>query len=412
MRLLLLSFFCLPGLAMAAAPWILGEAITVSDGGEAGFFHHLDGAGRQHLGASATEVALTWEDDSSGAPQVYVSIKPREATSFSRIYLVSKGAEAYEPSIAPLNGDRWIAAWEQDGAIVACVIDAEGPGPVGILAPGGGHQVTLATDRLGHIAAVWAREQENGQLIETALLRIDERRVGVAAGPQTVAPIAGHAFQGYPAATWAGDSRLVVAWEDRRAGHTRLFHTWSDSWPEFARERQLNEHNAPTEAGGAEAGLGSGVMRVVLATDDVGTVRAIWLDKRNPSSGYAVWGAASGDGGVTFEPNEIVQDELGAAVPQWHAALAAGKSGFAAAWDDTREGWGDAAEPGDVVLSWHFGDGWSEDLVVPGASGTGYQGSPAIAIDPHGDLHLIWIDRVDLEAPTRLHYLHAAFTPS
>jgi hypothetical protein len=247
-------------------------------------------------------------------------------------------------------------------------------------------------------------------LIEAALLNVDQRGVVLAAGPEKVAPIGGHAFQGYPAAAWAGDGRLVVAWEDRRAGHTRLFHTWSESWPEFAKERQLNEHNAPVSTDGT-SGLGSGVMRVVLASDHDGVVRAIWLDKRNPASGYAVWGAVSRDAGATFGPNGIVQDELGAAVPQWHPALAGGKSGFAAAWDDTREGWGDAAESGDVLLSWDFGEGWSADLVVPGASGAGYQGSPAVTIDPHGDLHLMWIDRVDLESPTRLHYLHGRFTP-
>jgi hypothetical protein len=107
----------------------------------------------------------------------------------------------------------------------------------------------------------------------------------------------------------------------------------------------------------------------------------------------------------------MVQDELGAAVPQWHAALAGGVPGFVAAWDDTREGWGDGSEPGDVVLSWNFGSAWSPDLVVPGASGEGYQGSPAVALDPQGDLHLLWIEGDDLSSPTRLRYLHGAFDP-
>ncbi|MGB5832258.1 MAG: hypothetical protein WBG92_09755 [Thiohalocapsa sp.] len=61
------------------------------------------------------------------------------------------------------------------------------------------------------------------------------------------------------------------------------------------------------------------------------------------------------------------------------------------------------------MLSWNAGDGWSADLVVPGAFGEGYQGSPAIALDPHGDLHLIWIERDDLSSPTRLRYLRGDF---
>ena len=103
-----------------------------------------------------------------------------------------------------------------------------------------------------------------------------------------------------------------------------------------------------------------------------------------------------------------MQDELGAAVPQWHAALAAGPGGFVAAWDDTRESWGDSTEPGDVLLSWHDGTDWSADLLVPGASGAGYQGSPAVALDPGGGLHLVWIERDDLSSPSRLRYLYGS----
>jgi hypothetical protein len=37
------------------------------------------------------------------------------------------------------------------------------------------------------------------------------------------------------------------------------------------------------------------------------------------------------------------------------------------------------------------------------------QGSPAIALDPHGDLHLIWDERAALPSPTRLRYLRGDF---
>jgi hypothetical protein len=148
-------------------------------------------------------------------------------------------------------------------------------------------------------------------------------------------------------------------------------------------------------------------MRAALAADPVtGVVRAIWLDKRNAASGYAVWGAASGDRGETFGANGIVQDEQGATVAQWHAGLAAAGGRFVAAWDDAREAWSDPDESGDLILSWHDGEAWSADLVVPGASGSGYQGAPAVALDPHGGLHLVWLERADLTAPTALRYLY------
>jgi hypothetical protein len=78
-----------------------------------------------------------------------------------------------------------------------------------------------------------------------------------------------------------------------------------------------------------------------------------------------------------------------------------------AAWNDARESWADPDETGDVILSWTVGDSWTPDLVVPGASGEGYQGSPALTLDPAGALHLVWISRPDLTAPTTLRYLRA-----
>jgi hypothetical protein len=61
-------------------------------------------------------------------------------------------------------------------------------------------------------------------------------------------------------------------------------------------------------------------------------------------------------------------------------------------------------------LSWNTDGTWSPDVVVTGASGEGYQGSPALALDPRGDLHLIWIERDDLSSPSRLRYLRATFS--
>ncbi|MCG6966988.1 MAG: hypothetical protein LJE59_10775 [Chromatiaceae bacterium] len=411
MKRLPLLLCLLPAWA-CAAPWSFGTPVLVAGASDSTHFHHLDGSGRQHVAASASEVALVWEDDRTGSPQIYLAVAPREAASFAPDVRLSDGEEAYEPALAALDGNRWLAAWEQDGAVVARVIDAQGLGPIQALAGKSSRQVTLVSDRAGRVAALWTREHDGGQLLEAAELKADGRAVALAGAAVTVAPVVEHPYQGYPAGAWGRQGRLLVAWEDRRAGHTRLFHTWRDPGQGFAAERQLNEHNAPHgEVPAGVVGLGSGVMRVVLAADGAGNVRAAWLDKRNPASGYAVWGALSQDGGRSFGPNQMVQDELGAAVPQWHAALAGGVPGFVAAWDDTREGWGDGSEPGDVVLSWNFGSAWSPDLVVPGASGEGYQGSPAVALDPQGDLHLLWIEGDDLSSPTRLRYLHGAFDP-
>lgn len=399
----------LPALLCASAsvlaqPWVFGDPVTVGGDQGAPHYHHLDGAGRRHVAASDAGVAIVWEDDRSGAPQVYLAVRPHAAEGFAAEYRLSEGTEAYEPAVVALSEGRWLAAWEQDGRVVARAIGESGPGPALELAGDGSRQVSLAGGD-ERVAAVWARARGRGQLLEATELQVAGDRVSPAAPATAVAPLDGDAYQGHPTAARGPDGSLLVAWEDRRAGHTRLFHSWRPAaGAGFAPARQLNEHNAPREAVPG-VGLGSGVMRVVLAADAAGRVRAIWLDKRNAASGYAVWGAASDDGGRSFGANRIVQDELGAAVAQWHAALAGGPAGFVAAWDDAREGWGDSDEAGDVLLSWPQGDGWSADLLVPGASGQGYQGSPAVALDGNGDLHLVWIERDDLTAPTRLRYL-------
>jgi hypothetical protein len=404
MRRLALILAGLVSAGAAAEPWTFGEPLTVAAQQGEPHFHHLDGSARRHVAAGADAVAVAWEDDRDGSPQVYLAERRLDAGDFAAHRRVSSGAEAYEPALAALGDGRWLVAWEQDGGVWARIVDADGMGEALRLAADGARQVTLAVAADGAIAALWARDRSGGQLLEALELRADGATLATLDEAVAVSPVDDHPYQGHPAAAWTGDGRLVVAWEDRRAGHTRIFASWRDGRAGFAPARQLNEHNAPP---GQDSGLGSGVMRVGLAADAVsGLVRAIWLDKRNAASGYAVWGAASGDRGETFGTNRIVQDEHGATVAQWHAGLAAAGGRFVAAWDDAREVWSDPDESGDVILSWHDGEDWSADLVVPGASGSGYQGAPAVTLDPHGGLHLVWLERDDLTAPTRLRYLH------
>lgn len=398
---------CLVG-PVSAANWQFSEPLDLTNPNAEAHFHHLDGAGRQHVAANHEAVAVAWEDDHTGMPQAYLAIRPLNGPEFTRRYQLSDGEEAYEPALVSLGGQAWLVAWEQDGQLFARVVDAQGQGPRLKLAGKGARQVTLA--RSGdQVAAAWTEQQAGGQLIKVAILNIAARAPALTAPPVNVAPLSEHAFQGYPALAWTANGRLVVAWEDRRAGHTRLFHSWRDPGGSFAPSRQLNEHNAPPPGEATEdVGLGSGAMRVMLASDGKAKVRAIWLDKRSPASGYAVWGSLSEDGGASFGPNAIVQDDRGSAVPQWHAALAGGPAGFVAAWDDTREAWEPGSEPGDVILSSNQNGTWSSDLVVPVASGDGYQGSPAVALDTNGELHLLWISREDLQGPSRLFYTHAS----
>jgi len=58
-----------------------------------------------------------------------------------------------------------------------------------------------------------------------------------------------------------------------------------------------------------------------------------------------------------------------------------------------------------VWLSWRDKEGWSDDLAVPGASGPGVQSAPSIAMDEAGNLHLAWVEKADLNSPSRIRYV-------
>ncbi len=395
----------IPSLALSS-PWSFKAPITVAGSDSSTHFHHLDGAGRKHIAANEHSVSMIWEDDRDGSPQVFLAIKSFASGNIENEFRLSSGEEAYEPAIVSIDGRRWLAAWEQDEFIWGCIVNNGSPGPATRLSEKPARQVTLASDGKGHALAVWAVIRERGQYISAADLKITDDKISTG----SPVPVTGEfesSYQAYPSATLLDRGQSVIAWEDRRAGHTRLFTSHRRAAGQaFSPELQFNEHNEPPPVDeGTAVMLGSGVMRVSLAKDLSGAVQAVWMDKRNPASGYAVWGAPYRQNSQSFDVNHQIQDELGAAVPQWHASVEGGSNGFVAVWDDTREAWSDDLETGDVILSWQTDTGWSDDLILPHASGEGYQGSPALSLDPAGNLHLLWIERRDLNSPSRLHYM-------
>ena len=105
-----------------------------------------------------------------------------------------------------------------------------------------------------------------------------------------------------------------------------------------------------------------------------------------------------------FGPNEKVHGETGDRQPHYNPATAGNATGdFIVAWDDYRRG------DSDIWLSGYTDDlEWSEDFSPPMASGAGEQSHPSIALDEDGGLHLLWIERADPNAPSRLWYSYGA----
>ena len=62
--------------------WQFDSRIAVTPEPARSTYHHLDGAGRRHIAVSGGMVAVTWEDDRSGDPQVYAAILSADGEAF------------------------------------------------------------------------------------------------------------------------------------------------------------------------------------------------------------------------------------------------------------------------------------------------------------------------------------------
>jgi hypothetical protein len=198
----------------------------------------------------------------------------------------------------------------------------------------------------------------------------------------------------YPAATEVA-GELVIAWEDRRLGHTIIMaaHGKPCKLSVPVRISEAIEQRSVTY------GKGHGVSRVALTTYGADRVLATWADKRDFREGYDIY-AAVYQTGSGFGKNMRVQDEFGGVARQWHPTAAGHADGsLVVVWTDEREG------NSDLMLSSYDGSEWSEDMPLPGASGAGEQGHPSIIFDDTGRLHIAWIERDERNSPTRLKYM-------
>jgi hypothetical protein len=384
----------------AAAPWQFAPPVDVVAPRE-GVFPHLDGAGRAHLVVSRGAVALAWEDNRSGSPQVHVAVKRDGARVFDAPRQASNGREAYEPAIAALADGSFVVAYEQDGALWARVIDARDAGAALKLADRAA-QVSIAPSREGRLYAAWSQREEDGVYIRLAEIEVqDGDGLAVRQPARRIDREAGRGEQYYPSLA-VSEGGVTVGWEDRRRGHTVILTAHARDGRRFAPPRPLNELPARSAA---QYGKGTGAARVVLRAAAQGEVLAVWLDKRDFVSGYDIYSAHSGDGGASFGANRKIHDEFGQYAAQWHVSLASGGGQVVAVWDDDRD------ETPDVFLAWRVADGWSDNLAVPGATGAGEQVSPVITLDDAGNLHLVWIERGGESAASSLRYLYGRRHP-
>ncbi len=383
-----------------ASPWQFDAPVDVI-AARAGVHPHLSGAGRRHIAVRGNDVAVVWEDNRSGQPQVYVALRHNHRRPFSNPIRLSTGKTAYEPAIVSAGSENFVVAWEQDDAIHARIVAANGTiGPVAQLSTSGS-QVTLAAFE-GHVTAVWSEPQGRNRVLKLATLSVTAGEQLQIQHPVAVEnnPPAG-ATPSFPSVvvTRAG---IVVAWEDRRTVSTAIFYSHSPDGREFSAPRLVNERATPPPGA---FGQGTTAMRVALAAQGDSGVVAVWLDKRTLGNGYDTYAAFSSNGGISFGANQMVQDKYANIFAQLNAVIVARTGPVVAIWNDDRDG------NQDLWLSWPAsGNRWNENLAVPGGSGPGDQTHPAVVMDNDGHLHLVWLDRAKADGPVRLRYLRARHT--
>ncbi|MDX1823375.1 MAG: hypothetical protein R3354_01580, partial [Thiohalomonadales bacterium] len=351
----LLIFLVVP--TVFAQPWEFRKPIVVTTSVGEGIFHHLDSSGRRNIAVSDDTVAIAWEDNRDNSPRIYLARKPVAADSFNADIKVSGSGEAYEPTLVALTGNRFALAWEEEGRIHVRLVTPDRAGPVIIVGDEEATQASLARQGNDLLLVYSEREDRFGRIwfqrivVDGQTLRAMPRCPVDAMAPKD--------DQLYPAVV-GFDERVIVAWEDRRPGHTIIMAAQNSDQAacRFTAPQRISQRSPGPRM---PYGKGHGVARVALATYGTGHVLAVWADKRNFREGYDIYAAEYLPVGTSlFGPNMKVQDTFGGYAQQWHATAAGDSSSrLVVGWDDNRDG------NADIMLSWREDGDWSDDLSVP-----------------------------------------------
>jgi hypothetical protein len=375
------------------AEWSFSEPLTLADAGSERVFHHLESSGRRNIAVSDDSVAVTWEDDRDGTPRVYLAVKQVDDDRFPDALRISGDGEAYEPAIAGLPGQRFLLAWEEDGQVMAAVVAANGRGPVLQLSEHAAGQPSVASLGDTHVVVWTERGGRHGQIRMAALAVTGDNGLSIGQVCDVDNQPAADE-QSYAAVSLLG-SEVIVAWEDRRPGHTIILAAHGKPC-QLSEPRRISE---AIEQRSAVYGKGHGVARVALAGYGGDQLLAVWADKRDFREGYDIY-AASYRSGQGFDANQRVQDDFGGVARQWHPTVTGHADGrLLVAWTDEREG------TADILLSEYRDGEWSDDLALPGASGPGQQSQPSMVLDDAGRLHIAWVERDAPDATTRVRYI-------
>lgn len=215
-----------------AAEVHFGASVSVTGKPKMGVFHHLDSSGRRNIALSAENIAVAWEDNRDGVPRIYLASKPLAERAFGAEHLISGKDESYEPAVVGIGNGRFVVVWEEAGSVFARVAGIDKPGPTLRLSRGRASQVTV-NGQQEQVFAAWSEKRGDYPAIYSSQLKIQGTEQLTATAPVAVDAQLPGAPQLYPALA-VSDAGVAIAWEDRRAGHTRLLYSHSADGRQFS----------------------------------------------------------------------------------------------------------------------------------------------------------------------------------
>jgi hypothetical protein len=385
-----------------ADEWTFSNPIVVSQA-KKGVFYHLDASSRRSIAVSDEIIAVAWEDNRSGMPQIYIALKKASDKKFQKAIKISDAGSAYEPCIIGLNDGRFIIGWEANKQLWLRVVSEKTPGKITRLTSNDARQVVLNVMPGNKVIAAWAERRGKAYQIHYAKLQLSKTSVNVVnpvlvdksvekSNDKSIDKYKAKADQAYPS-LYQSSKGTVVAWEDRRFGNTQIFTAFAGPGEPFSPHRVLNDFR-PSRI--ARFGNGTGAMRVTLDGNS-SLVLATWLDKRDFEGGYDVYAAISKDGGATFGNDELVQDMFGENTPQWHnsGAVSHDKK-MVSVWDDTRD------EISHLWFSERLAGEWTTDAGLT-ENDESKETHAVLVFDSRNQLHVAYVEY--LKTGTRIMYL-------
>ncbi len=252
-----------------------------------------------------------------------------------------------------------------------------------------------------HEEEVWiAGSQNAGRTFTWTRVNADNRPGWSLLGSATVDP-AGNVFLGWASYSKPGGARgLVELYVSKSADAAK---TWS---------HKLIGMSAPSpDCKDEDCGEGYLGAQIALASDNDGTLYALWNAGRSPLGPQQIYFSSSTNAGENWFPREIVSPE--ASVEHAFPAIAAGSNG------DVRIAWmasPSADDDRNSVWNTYYrsssngGATWSDEVrvsgYVPGYEYITTQGFRfpfgdyfGMAIDNHGETHIVWGEGLNYQSP-------------